>query len=36
MPLLQVGTSDMDEVALQRRIGARTGGIGASMVYEAL
>eukprot|EP01062_Namystynia_karyoxenos_P067198 TRINITY_DN61095_c0_g1_i1.p1 TRINITY_DN61095_c0_g1~~TRINITY_DN61095_c0_g1_i1.p1 ORF type:complete len:1144 (+),score=404.60 TRINITY_DN61095_c0_g1_i1:76-3432(+) len=28
--LLEVGTKELDEVALQRRIGARTGGISAS------
>jgi len=30
----EVGTSEMDAVALQRRIGARTGGISTAMLYE--
>ena len=32
--LLDVGTSELDPVALQRRIGARTGGVSAAMLYE--
>jgi Zn-dependent M16 (insulinase) family peptidase len=30
----EVGTSDMDATALQRRIGARTGGLGPSLLFE--
>jgi len=30
----EVGTSDMSAVAMQRRIGARTGGISTAMIYE--
>ena len=30
----EVGTSELDAVALQRRIGARTGGINPAMIYE--
>merc|ERR1719152_1146191 len=30
----EVGTSDLSAVAMQRRIGARTGGIGTAMLYE--
>jgi len=32
--LLDVGTSSLDAVALQRRVGARTGGLGAAMLFE--
>jgi len=32
--LLETGTSDLDAVALNRRIGARTGGLSAAMLYE--
>jgi hypothetical protein len=31
-----VGTSDMNAVTMQRRIGARTGGIGTAMLYEQI
>jgi len=30
----EVGTSDLSAVSLQRRIGARTGGVGTAMMYE--
>merc|ERR1719163_1296298 len=32
----EVGTSDLSPVALQRKIGARTGGISPSMIYEQM
>jgi len=30
----EVGTSDMNAVAMQRKIGARTGGLSTAMIYE--
>jgi len=30
----EVGTSELDATALQRRIGARTGGIGSALLFE--
>jgi len=30
----ELGTSELSAVALQRRIGARTGGVGTAMLYE--
>ena len=32
----EVGTSELSAVSLQRRIGARTGGMGTAMLYEQL
>ena len=31
---IEVGTSEMDATALQRRIGARTGGLSTAMLFE--